>query len=72
MLVGAASYVAFLPQDFFSAYTALPLQIYNWTSRPQAEFQQLAATGIIVLLVFLLSANAVAILLRNKFQKRLD
>lgn len=72
IMVGAASYVAFLPKDFFSAYTALPLQIYNWTSRPQAEFQQLAATGIIVLLVFLLSANAIAIILRNKFQKRLD
>ena len=72
IMVGAASYVAFLPKDLFSAYTALPLQIYNWTSRPQAEFQQLAATGIIVLLVFLLSANALAILLRNKYQKRLD
>jgi len=72
IMVGAASYVTFLPKDLSSAYTALPLQIYNWTSRPQAEFQQLAATGIIVLLVFLLGANAIAILLRNKFQKRLD
>lgn len=72
IMVGAASYVTFLPKDLFSAYTALPLQIYNWTSRPQAEFQQLAATGIIVLLVFLLSANTIAIILRNKFQKRLD
>jgi phosphate transport system permease protein len=72
IMVGAASYVAFLPSDLVSPYTTLPLQIYNWTSRPQAEFQQLAATGIIVLLVFLLSANAIAILLRNKYQKRLD
>lgn len=72
IMVGAASYVAFLPKDLFSAYTALPLQIYNWTSRPQAEFQQLAATGIIVLLVFLLGANTLAIILRNKYQKRLD
>ncbi|WP_017414572.1 phosphate ABC transporter permease PstA [Clostridium tunisiense] len=72
IMVGAASYVAFLPKDLFSAYTALPLQIYNWTSRPQAEFQKLAATGIIVLLVFLLGANTLAIILRNKYQKRLD
>jgi phosphate transport system permease protein len=72
IMVGAASYVTFLPKDLFSAYTALPLQIYNWTSRPQAEFQQLAATGIIVLLVFLLGANTIAIILRNKYQKRLD
>jgi phosphate transport system permease protein len=72
IMVGAASYVTFLPKDLFSAYTALPLQIYNWTSRPQAEFQQLAATGIIVLLVFLLGANTLAIILRNKYQKRLD
>lgn len=72
IMVGAASYVAFLPKDLFSAYTALPLQIYNWTSRPQAEFQRLAATGIIVLLLFLLGANTLAIILRNKYQKRLD
>ncbi|MGL4990450.1 MAG: phosphate ABC transporter permease PstA [Sarcina sp.] len=70
IMVGAASYVTFLPEGLFSSYTTLPLQIYNWTSRPQAQFQELAASGIIVLLVILLGMNAIAILLRNKYQKR--
>lgn len=72
IVVGAASYAAFLPRGPLDSFTALPLQIYNWTSRPQAEFQELAAAGIIVLLAVLLSMNAVAILLRNKFQNRVD
>lgn len=71
IIVGAASYVTFLPEGLFSSYTTLPLQIYNWTSRPQAQFQELAASGIIVLLVVLLSMNAIAILLRNKYQKNM-
>ncbi|WP_461612207.1 phosphate ABC transporter permease PstA [Clostridium sp. Marseille-QA1073] len=71
IMVGALSYVAFLPEGLTSSYTALPIQIYNWTSRPQAEFQRLAASGIIVLLVILLTANSIAILLRNKYNKNL-
>ncbi|WP_297435723.1 phosphate ABC transporter permease PstA [uncultured Clostridium sp.] len=70
IMVGAASYVTFLPDGLFSSYTTLPLQIYNWTSRPQAQFQELAASGIIVLLVILLGMNAIAIILRNKYQKK--
>lgn len=70
IMVGAASYVTFLPEGLFSSYTTLPLQIYNWTSRPQAQFQELAASGIIVLLIILLGMNAIAILLRNKYQKK--
>ncbi|MGL5634070.1 MAG: phosphate ABC transporter permease PstA [Sarcina sp.] len=71
IMVGAASYVTFLPEGLFSSYTTLPLQIYNWTSRPQAQFQELAATGIIVLLVVLLGMNTLAIILRNKYQKNI-
>ena len=71
IMVGAASYVTFLPEGLFSSYTTLPLQIYNWTSRPQQQFQELAASGIIVLLVILLSMNALAIILRNKYQKKM-
>ena len=48
----------------------MPIQIFNWISRPQEEFQNLAAAGIMVLLIILLSMNAVAVLLRNKFQTR--
>ncbi len=51
-------------------FTVLPLQIYTWVSRPQAEFRDLAAAGILVLLAVLLSMNAVAILLRNRYEQR--
>lgn len=69
LVVGAASYVTRIPQNVMSRYTALPIQIYQWSGMPKKDFQELAATGIIVLLVILLSANTVAIVLRNKYQK---
>lgn len=69
LIVGAASLVTKLPNGVFSRYTAMPIQIYQWTSYPNVEFQELAAAGIIVLLIFLLSANSAAIILRNKYQK---
>ncbi len=68
--IGALTYVAFLPEGPLSPFTVLPIQIFNWTSRPQEDFRRLAAAGIVVLLVILLSANAVAILLRDRLQKR--
>lgn len=72
IMVGAAGYIAFLPNGPLDSFTVLPIQIFNWTSRPQAEFQNVAAAGIMVLMVLLLSANAIAIILRNKYQKRID
>jgi phosphate transport system permease protein len=51
-------------------FTALPIQIFNWTSRPQEEFQAIAASGIIVLLAVLLSMNAFAIALRHHYNKK--
>jgi phosphate transport system permease protein len=72
IMVGAAGYIAFLPRGPMDWFTVLPVQIFNWTSRPQEEFQYIAAAGIIVLMAVLLSANAVAILLRNKYQNRMD
>lgn len=72
IMVGAAGFIGFLPEGPMDSFTVLPIQIYNWTSRPQAEFQNIAATGIIVLMVLLLSANAIAIILRNKYQNRMD
>ncbi|ABW18664.1 phosphate ABC transporter permease PstA [Alkaliphilus oremlandii] len=71
IMVGAAGYVAFLPRGPMDSFTVLPIQIFNWTSRPQAEFQNIASAGIIVLMFLLLSANAVAIILRNKYQNRM-
>ena len=68
--IGALTYVPFLPDSVWSPFTVLPIQIFNWISRPQEEFHQLAAAGIIVLLVVLLSFNLAAILLRNRYMKR--
>jgi phosphate transport system permease protein len=69
LLVGALVFVPFNP-TLFGAFTALPVQIYNWTRAPQEEFKILAAAAIIVLLGLLLLLNASAIWLRNKYQKR--
>jgi phosphate transport system permease protein len=55
-----------------SMYTAMPLQIFNWAARPQAEFHEVAAAGIVVLLAILLTFNAVAVFIRAKFQKPLQ
>lgn len=67
--IGALTFVAFDPTSPLSPFTVLPIQIYNWTSRPQAAFADTAAAGIMVLLVVLLSMNAVAIVLRNWFER---
>ena len=69
IMVGAVGFLAFTPQGVMDQFTVLPLQIYSWISRPQEEFRQLAAAGILVLLMLLLSMNAVAIVLRNRAQR---
>ena len=68
--IGALTYVPFLPTDIWSPFTVLPIQIFNWVSRPQAAFAENAAAGIVVLLALLLAMNAVAIVLRDRFQRR--
>jgi phosphate transport system permease protein len=68
--IGALTYVAFLPDSLDSAFTALPIQIFNWVSRPQVEFRANAAAGIVVLLVVMVTLNAGAIWLRIKLQNR--
>lgn len=70
LVVGAASFLTFNPNSPFDSFTVLPVQIYNWTSRPQQEFKDLAAASIIVLLVVLLAMNATAIFLRHRFSRR--
>jgi phosphate transport system permease protein len=70
ILVGAATFVAFNPSGLDSPFTALPLQIFSWVSQPKEAFQEKAAAAIVVLMVMLLALNAVAIWLRNRFQKR--
>ncbi len=69
LLVGALTFVTTDP-SLSGAFTALPVQIYQWIARPQEEFRLLAAAGIIVLLAILLTMNAFAIWLRNRYQRR--
>jgi phosphate transport system permease protein len=68
--IGALTYVPFAPDSIWSAFTVLPIQIFNWVSRPQADFRANAAAGIIVLLVMLVVMNATAIFLRDRFQRQ--
>ncbi len=68
--IGALTFVASTPEGPLDQFTVLPIQIFNWASRPQPGFQVTAAAGIIVLLAVLLSMNAIAILIRNHFERR--
>lgn len=68
--IGALTYIPFAPDSVWSKFTVLPIQIFNWVSRPQAEFKVNAAAGILVLLVLLLSMNAVAIIVRDRYQRQ--
>jgi phosphate transport system permease protein len=68
--IGALTYVPFAPDSIWSAFTVLPIQIFNWVSRPQADFRANAAAGILVLLILLLVMNASAIFLRDRFQRQ--
>jgi len=70
VVIGASTFIAFDPTGPFSKFTTLPIQIYQWTSRPQDEFRNIAAAAILVLLIMLLSLNASAVLLRNRFGRR--
>lgn len=69
LAIGAVAFIRSTPDSLQSAFTAMPIQIYNWVGRPQEEFHHIAASGIIVLMVMLLLMNTVAIYLRNRFQQ---
>ena len=71
IIVGALAYMPFTPSGPLDEFTALPIQIFNWVSRPQPEFHVLAAAGILVLMAVLMTFNLFAIMLRNRFSKRL-
>jgi phosphate transport system permease protein len=70
ILVGALTFIPFLPQGALDQFTALPIQIFNWTARPQDEFRGLAAAAIVVLMILLFTMNLTAILLRNYFENQ--
>lgn len=70
LLLGGLAFVTFNPTGVQSPFTVLPIQIFNWIGQSREEFQVLAAASIVVLLVILLLMNSVAILVRNKYQRR--
>jgi phosphate ABC transporter permease subunit PstA len=70
LLLGAAVFVTYDPDGLLSGYTTLPIQIFEWTGRPQLAFRQAASAAIIVMLALLLAMNAIAIVIRNRYQKR--
>lgn len=70
IMIGALTYIAFVPRGPMDEFTALPIQIFNWTARPQEQFHELAAAGIIVLLCVLLAMNALAVFIRYQGSKR--
>lgn len=69
VVIGASTFITFDPSGPFSKFTTLPIQIYQWTSRPQDEFRNIAAAAIIVLLILLLTLNAFAVFLRNRYNR---
>ncbi len=71
VVVGASTFILEDPSGPFSKFTTLPIQIYQWTSRPQDVFRNIAAAAILVLLIMLISLNATAVLLRNRYTRRL-
>jgi phosphate transport system permease protein len=70
VVVGASTFITIDPNSPFAKFTTLPIQIYQWTSRPQAEFRNIAAAAIVVLLALLLTLNASAVFLRNRYSQR--
>ncbi|MDQ0269454.1 phosphate ABC transporter permease PstA [Cytobacillus purgationiresistens] len=70
VVLGLPLFLAFLPKSVFDMFTVLPMQIYNWTGRPQEEFHAVAAAGIMVLLTMLIIMNSIAVFIRNKFTRR--
>jgi len=70
LIIAGIVYITFTPANLMDEFTAMPLQIYDWAGRPQAEFHNLASTGIIVLLTILLGFNAIAAIIRHRFEKK--
>lgn len=70
LLLGGLVFVRYDPDGLMSGFTALPIQIFSWIQQPQADFREAASAAIIVMLVLLLVMNALAIGIRNRYQKR--
>jgi phosphate transport system permease protein len=72
ILVGAVTFVTFLPSPLQEGYTVLPIQVFQWATRPQADFQGIAAATIIVVLAVMLALNAVALVVRARLSQHVQ
>lgn len=72
ILVGAVTFVTFLPTPFEEGYTVLPIQVFQWASRPQEGFQAIAAATIVVVLALMLTLNLIAIVLRARLSRNVQ
>jgi phosphate transport system permease protein len=72
IVIGAATFIVVDPEGPLAKFTALPIQIYQWTARPQADYKDLAAAAILILLALLLTLNATAIILRQRYRRKLS
>ena len=70
IIIGASTFISQDPTSIFSKFTTLPIQIYQWTSRPQKEFHNLAAGAIVILIILMILLNGTAIILRNRINTR--
>ncbi|MDA3812268.1 MAG: phosphate ABC transporter permease PstA [Spirochaetaceae bacterium] len=70
VVIGASTFISVDPSNIFSKFTTLPIQIYQWTARPQPEFRNVAAAAILMLLIMLLTLNGFAIITRNQISKK--
>jgi phosphate transport system permease protein len=71
VVVGASTFITVDPSGPFSKFTVLPIQIFQWTTRPQSTFRNIAGAAIIVLLILLLLLNASAVIIRNRASKKM-
>ena len=72
LVIGAMAFVPFTPEKLSDEFTALPIQIFNWSARPQADFHHVAGAGVIVLLVLLIGMNSIAVFIRQRYRKRIQ
>ena len=69
LILAGIVYITFTPANLMDSFSAMPLQIFNWASRPQEAFHEVAASGIILLMAILLSFNSIAVIIRQKYQR---
>ncbi len=72
VVIGAATFVTSLPQPFQGGFTVLPIQVFNWAQRPQADFQGIAAAAIIVILVLIFILNLLALIVRARLSRHIQ